>query len=314
MRTGELNKLRKPKTLVENRVGFAGPHSELSIYDTYEQANRVGLKADQLLYCGMMSGRKVMHTVNDRDQAVEFLPHESFVMAPGEMVEIDFPNARDEQPTTCLTVEISREKVSSVSNKLIDLSLFKDAIDAWGYGARCIHVHHTTATQQLLSRLVTLFTENEPDRDAMIDLGISELVIRLLRHQTRDFLLAYSLGQPDTNGLTAALEYISKQLAQPLDIDQLSKLSCMSRSRLYAEFKRQLGCSPGELQQQLRLKEAAKLIESGKIITQVCYELGFSNPSHFSRRFSQFFGCSPKEYKKRAMDKLLNEKNRNNNA
>ena len=29
--------LDKPKTLVENRVSFAGPHSELSIYDTYRQ-------------------------------------------------------------------------------------------------------------------------------------------------------------------------------------------------------------------------------------------------------------------------------------
>lgn len=301
MRSGDLNKLRKPKSLIENRVGFAGPHSELCIYDTYANATRVGLKADQLLYCGMMTGRKIIHS--HRNEPVSFLPHESFVMAPGEQIEIDFPDAKDNQPTTCLTVEISREKVSSVSNKLIDLALFKDAIDAWGYGARSIHIHHTTATQQLLSRLVTIFAENEPDRDAMIDLGISELIIRLLRHQTRDFLLAYSLGQPDANGLTTALEYISKHLAQPLDIDYLSKISCMSRSRLYAEFKRQLGCSPGELQQQLRLKEAAKLIENGKIITQVCYELGFSNPSHFSRRFSQFFGCSPKEFKKRALNK-----------
>lgn len=308
MRSGELNKLRKPKTLVENRVGFAGPHSELSIYDTYADATNVELKADQLLYCGMVTGKKIMHTTGGNIESTAFLPHESFVLAPGERVEIDFPGASEDRPTTCLTVEISREKVSSVSNKLIDLSLFKDAIDAWGYGARCIHVHHTTATQQLLSRLVTLYTENEPDRDAMIDLGISELVIRLLRHKTRDFLLAYSLGQPDTNGLTTALEYISKHLAQPLDIDHLSKISCMSRSRLYAEFKRQLGCSPGELQQQLRLKEAAKMIESGKIITQVCYELGFSNPSHFSRRFSQFFGCSPKEYKKRSLEKQLKNK------
>ncbi len=38
------NKRYSPKVLVENKVSFAGPDSELSIYDTYEQAERVQLK------------------------------------------------------------------------------------------------------------------------------------------------------------------------------------------------------------------------------------------------------------------------------
>ena len=48
--------LDKPKTLVENRVSFAGPHSELSIYDTYLPAENVLLHSSGLLYCGMIQG------------------------------------------------------------------------------------------------------------------------------------------------------------------------------------------------------------------------------------------------------------------
>jgi hypothetical protein len=53
--------LDKPKTLVENRVSFAGPHSELSIYDTYLPAENVLLHSSGLLYCGMIQGRKLLH-------------------------------------------------------------------------------------------------------------------------------------------------------------------------------------------------------------------------------------------------------------
>lgn len=292
-----LNELRTPQKLVENRVSFAGPNSELSIYDTYNSASRVGLSADQLLYCGMVTGRKVMHD-SHRSGDQLFLPHESFVMAPGEYVEIDFPDATLQTPTTCLTIEIAKEKVESISERMTDLCPLESGPEGWQYNAQILHTHHTTATQSLLKRMVALFTENHPDRDAMVELSVTELIIRMLRNQERQFLLEYSKKMPDASGITTVLNYIEQHLAESLDIEMLTKLACMSRSRLYAEFKKQLGCSPCELQQQLRLKEAARRFEGGESITTVCYDLGFADPSHFSRRFRHFFGKSPREYLK----------------
>jgi AraC-like DNA-binding protein len=300
MRSANLKELRKPQKLVENRICFAGPEAELSIYDTYDAASRVGLDADQLLYCGMIQGRKVMHELHHRHELV-FLPHESFVMAPGEHVEIDFPDATIQLPTTCLTIEISKEKVTRISERLSNLYPLESGPEGWRHQSQILHTHHTSATQHLLVRLVSFFTENHPDRDAMVDLGVSELIIRMLRHQEREFLLNYCRSQPDSSGISVALNHLEQHLAEPLDVDQLSRLACMSRSRLYAEFRSQLGCSPSELQQQLRLKQAAKRLRLGDAITRISYDLGFTNPSHFSRRFRSFFGCAPRDFKKRAV-------------
>ena len=112
---------RAPIQLVENRVCFAGPHSELSIYDTYEQAQKVSLKADSLLYCGMVTGAKVMHTKH-RDN-IPFLPHESFILAPKEEVFIDFPEAQFHNPTTCLTIAISQERVAQICDRMNDIMI-----------------------------------------------------------------------------------------------------------------------------------------------------------------------------------------------
>jgi len=300
MSPSTLETLRKPRQLVENRIRFAGPHSELCIYDTYRAASRVGLSAEQLLYCGMVTGHKVMHT-KYHDQGQIFLPHESFIMAPGERVEIDFPDASDSVPTTCLTVEISKQRVASISSRMNDLYPLNAEFGAWNHqpAKRILHLHHTAATQQLLSRLVTIFIENHPDRDVMLDLGISELIVRMLRHQGREFILNYCREAADANSITAAVDWIKQHLSAPLDIDQLSRHACMSRSRLYVEFNKQLGCSPCELQLQQRLKGAAETIKSGRSITKTCFDFGFRNASHFSRRFRLFFGCSPREYRKR---------------
>ena len=186
MNLQKLSKIRAPKQLVENRICFAGRESELSIYDTYDAAERVGLRSDQLLYCGMVTGKKVIHDDFHEAQQI-FLPHESFVMAPGQYIAIDFPDALPDKPTTCITVEISEERVRQVVEQMNETIPLDNGHREWDYKAAILHTHHTTATQQLLNRIVSLFIEDHPDRDFMIELCITELIVRLLRHEEREF-------------------------------------------------------------------------------------------------------------------------------
>jgi len=291
----------KRQLLVENKTRFTGPDSELSIYDTYRSATGVGLDAQQLLFCGMVSGKKVMHDLRQQQGEV-FLPHESYVMPPGEHVEIDFPEANESAPTTCLTIEISKQRIDNLSERMRDLTTLDMVEHNWEYEPRIIHKHHTGDTQLLLEKMVSLYTNNDPDKEVMLDLSVSELVVRLLREQGRDVLLSYCQQRPDASGITAAIHRLEQQLTEPMDIDELCRTACMSRSRLYVEFKKQLGCTPGEFHQQIRLKSAAEAIESGKSVTDACYSYGFNDLSHFSRRFTKFFGCSPSAYRQKTTD------------
>lgn len=272
----------------------------MSIYDTYESCERVRFDSGELMFCGMMTGRKIMHSTKV-DKGQVFLPHETFVIAPGNTVEIDFPDASLIAPTSCLTIEISKEKVNTFKHQMCDLMPLIEPAHSWEFGVPVLHTRHSTATQRLLNRITTLFSENHPDRNALIELNISELIIRMLRSNTREFLLAYCRKDPEENSLMAALDWINSTLSKPLDITQLCHHACMSRSRLYIEFRDSLGCSPVELQQQLRLKHAAERITQGESITAVSYDLGFSNPSHFCSRFKDFFGCTATEYKKKLL-------------
>jgi len=292
------NSRGSPKVLVENKITFAGPESELSIYDTYEQAERVQLKSDQLLFCAMVTGKKVMHSDEERFNS-EFLPHESFVMAPQSMVEIDFPTAQLAKPTTCLAIEISTDRINEIATSLNENTPINQEFGHWHYNSQLVHTHHNGQTQGLLNRIVQIYGENHQDRSAMISLAVSELTIRLLRHQTRDFMLSFCQQQPDNNGLTAAINYLEKNLGESLDINALARIACMGRTKFFNEFRIHFGCTPVAFQQQRRLKKAAILIKQGQQITQTCFGLGFNNASHFSRCFKQFYGLTPRQYKLR---------------
>jgi AraC-like DNA-binding protein len=43
---------------------------------------------------------------------------------------------------------------------------------------------------------------------------------------------------------------------------------------------------------------AAELLESGKPVKAVAAEWGFTDTSHFYRRFGETYGCTPVDYRK----------------
>tara|TARA_R110001583_G_scaffold7971_2_gene38817 strand:- start:56 stop:979 length:924 start_codon:yes stop_codon:yes gene_type:complete len=298
------NQRKAHQVLIENKLSFAGEGSELSIYDTFEQASNIKLASDQLMFCGMLSGKKIMHN-HRRDFETNFLPHESFVMAPNRSIEIDFPTASITSPTTCIAIEISQKRIKRICNELNSSAPLSVYEQEWRYDDKLMHTHHNAQTQVLLNRMIHIFTENHQDRHFMVDLAVSELITRLLRHQTRDFILSHSLLDPEHNGINSVVAHLQQNLKEAINIDSLSKISCMSRTKFFSEFKRIIGCTPQDFLFQLRLKKAADLLKRNKSVTQVCFATGYLNTSHFSRSFKKFFGMNPSEYKLRHCSPLL---------
>lgn len=77
-------------------------------------------------------------------------------------------------------------------------------------------------------------------------------------------------------------------------IEDICKQIGMSKSRLYRMIKHLTGYSAHLFIQELRLQKAFKLIQ-GKYgnVSQVAFEVGFSNPSYFARIFHRRFGTVP---------------------
>ena len=72
---------------------------------------------------------------------------------------------------------------------------------------------------------------------------------------------------------------------------------CMSRSGLFAKIRALTDSTPGEMIQLTRLKKAAQLLREGNMrISEICYQVGFSSLSYFTKCFTAQFGVKPSEF------------------
>ncbi|MGB1032995.1 MAG: helix-turn-helix transcriptional regulator [Flavobacteriales bacterium] len=72
----------------------------------------------------------------------------------------------------------------------------------------------------------------------------------------------------------------------------------LSKMQLYRKLKALTGMSPTLVIRDIRLNEAMKLLQKGELnVSEVAYEVGFSDPSYFTRTFKEKFGSSPSKVK-----------------
>lgn len=94
-------------------------------------------------------------------------------------------------------------------------------------------------------------------------------------------------------------EYLRLNISEKINLDFLSKNFKISKTNLNNKFIRKFQYTPMRYLNNLRMIEAEKLlIDLEKEITDIAQDVGFSNPSNFSRSFKKFTGFSPSEYRK----------------
>jgi len=72
----------------------------------------------------------------------------------------------------------------------------------------------------------------------------------------------------------------------------------MSSSSLYRRLKAMTGSSTAEFIRSIRIKRAGQLLaDKERTITEIAYDVGFSDAKHFRTVFQKHFGCSPSEYR-----------------
>ena len=83
------------------------------------------------------------------------------------------------------------------------------------------------------------------------------------------------------------------------NVDLLAAEMNMSRTSLNRKVRGTLDQSPNNYIRIERLKVAAEMLKSGdKKVNEVCYNVGFSSPSYFTKCFYEQFGILPKEFNK----------------
>ena len=83
-------------------------------------------------------------------------------------------------------------------------------------------------------------------------------------------------------------------------IEDFSKQVGLSRMQFHRKLKAVTGLTATEFIRSQRLKLAASLLKSSDVnVSEICYQVGFNNPSYFAKCFKEAFGCLPSEFGKK---------------
>lgn len=152
--------------------------------------------------------------------------------------------------------------------------------------------------QSIQSRLIRLIEEMQGNlfcREAMISLGVNELLLHLNR-------LIYEQNHPkhllETAGLYQnIIFFIDEHIDEDLSLDRLSKEFFVSKYHIAHIFKDNLGLSIHQYITKKRLTLCRQAILSDMSITETYQTFGFGDYSSFYRAFKREYGISPKDFR-----------------
>lgn len=113
----------------------------------------------------------------------------------------------------------------------------------------------------------------------------------------------HPVQRPDSRGLPSRMvryiqEYVDTHLYQSLNIKELATKLGISTSHFGRSFHRAVGVTPHEYVMQRRIARAQELLlQTDNSLVDIALATGFSDQSHFCRRFHQLAGLPPRAFR-----------------
>ena len=125
----------------------------------------------------------------------------------------------------------------------------------------------------------------------------SEALEHHLVEAFKQLLLAQRQVSEQSDRIEQAISFIQQHPSAELRITALARLACLGETQFKKRFKSHTGISVGQYITQSRIRKAQALLRFTDMpVSRVAEEVGYQDVSAFSRRFTLFFGQSPKHF------------------
>jgi len=124
--------------------------------------------------------------------------------------------------------------------------------------------------------------------------------IEMDRNSQSEFAIFTGQKLHDDEVVRKAQAYLESRLHEKISMEELSAKLSVGRRNFDRRFIKATGNTPVEYSQRIRIESAKKALEtSRKTISEVMYEVGYSDVKAFREVFRKITGMSPIEYKEK---------------
>jgi AraC-like DNA-binding protein len=101
----------------------------------------------------------------------------------------------------------------------------------------------------------------------------------------------------ESRAIQTVREYLEANYTENVSLDTLAAIAHLSPFHLLRTFRKQVGLPPHEYLNQVRFRQAKKLLAEGHSISEVAHVTGFADQSHLTRQFKRMIGVTPGQYR-----------------
>lgn len=232
--------------------------------------------------CTILDGEKEI-TIDDK-ASFTYDNDQFLLMPPSSQVHMNI-----DRPTTALVFELSDiliEKVAQHSEEdgPTDYQTFVDD--------RLLCAKDNRQIKDILNKITVMLANPKKSNKYLLDLHAQELVYNLIQVKGVPQMLDLEFDNP----VNKAINYMNEEYMNPITIGEIAYQLNMSEANFSQYFKKVTGITPKAYLTNIKLEKARQMIVS-KNVTEVAYDLGYENVSHFIGLFRDKYGLTPKQYK-----------------
>jgi AraC-like DNA-binding protein len=280
---------RQMKDIILKHLPKTGSYTTSNLGGMFPYRNDVGNKIEHCFFepfivvivqgqkCATVGSEKIIYAENQCLVTGVDLPVASYIT-----------NASHENPHLAVTLPVDKFLISQLLTEVPSVGVEDISFKAL---AICDLDEHTLDAFLRLLRLIDI-----PDQAKVLaPMIIREIHYRILIGPLSSRLRMICTYGTQSHQIAEAVDWLKKNYAKPLNIDDLADWVNMSSSTFRKQFKLVTTLSPLQYQKRLRLYEAHRLMLSGAHnATTVCYTVGYESPTQFNREYKRIFGEPPR--------------------
>lgn len=167
-----------------------------------------------------------------------------------------------------------------------------------GDDQRALSIPSDVTMTSYFQSMLSYFSQKEKLSEPLLILKLKELILSILLNNKNPELAAYFQSKTDSSA-PSLRKIMEANFCFNLSLVEFARLCSRSLSTFKREFQATYETSPGKWLVQKRLDYACVLLGNPELrITQIAFNCGFEDLSHFSRAFKQRFGSSPAHFRK----------------
>ena len=239
----------------------------------------------------IIEGKKIWHTGNEQFELAQ--NQCAFVKKGAHIIEQFFDTK------FCVVLFfVSDEFIVDTIKDIIPEEQYTSTSKTVASDSPIIRIATNDLLHSFFNSIIPYFLNEQLSSNTLLELKFKELILNVVTSPKNFAIREYFNSLITDNTQAIFLQVMENNFLHNLEIKDYARMCNKSLSTFKRDFLKYFNTTPGKWILKRRIKHSLVLLKnSNKTVSEIAYECGFENTSHFSKAFKKYYNNSPSSYR-----------------